>query len=117
QVDDPGRAFADVARHVPAPGLGRMQAPVCHGCVSRGGLLAPADTAGAHNVLRRNERFNRMPGWLNNTGRWFNERLGLGEAFMPMLTHPVPRKAGWWYVFGSATLTLFLVQVFTGIFL
>jgi ubiquinol-cytochrome c reductase cytochrome b subunit len=58
-----------------------------------------------------------MPHWLSKVGQWFNERLGLGDALMPMLTHPVPRKAGWWYVFGSATLTLFLVQVFTGIFL
>lgn len=50
---------------------------------------------------------------------WFEKRLGLGETLGPMLAHPVPhqltRPVGWWYVFGSATLTLFLVQIVTGI--
>ena len=36
-----------------------------------------------------------------------------------MLRHPVPRELagplGWWYVFGSASLTLFLLQILTGI--
>ena len=40
-------------------------------------------------------------------------------TLMPMLEHPVPRKIagplGWWYVFGSASLTLLLVQILTGI--
>ena len=31
-----------------------------------------------------------------------------------MLTHPVPRGLGWYYVFGSATLTCY-VAVVTGI--
>jgi ubiquinol-cytochrome c reductase cytochrome b subunit len=34
---------------------------------------------------------------------------------MPMLVHPVPRGSGWSYVFGSATLIAFIVQVITGI--
>ena len=38
---------------------------------------------------------------------------------MPMLRHPVPRELagpmGWWYVFGSASLTLFVLQILTGI--
>ena len=38
---------------------------------------------------------------------------------MPMLRHPVPRTIagpmGWWYVFGSASLTLLVVQILTGI--
>src|SRR5580658_96433 len=36
-----------------------------------------------------------------------------------MLSHPVPKAVagpmGWWYVFGSASLTLLMVQILTGI--
>jgi ubiquinol-cytochrome c reductase cytochrome b subunit len=50
---------------------------------------------------------------------WFDFRLGISETFMPMLRHPVPREIagplGWWYVFGSASLTLFAIQILTGI--
>lgn len=33
----------------------------------------------------------------------------------PIMRHPVPPRSGWMYVFGSATLFAFLLQVFTGI--
>lgn len=46
---------------------------------------------------------------------WFDERLGVSDALWPIVRHPVPSRLGWWYVFGSATLTLFLVQIITGI--
>jgi ubiquinol-cytochrome c reductase cytochrome b subunit len=50
---------------------------------------------------------------------WFDIRLGISEVFMPMARHPVPAGVagpmGWWYVFGSASLTLFLLQILTGI--
>ena len=50
---------------------------------------------------------------------WFDARLGIRSTFLPMLTHPIPRGAagpmGWWYVFGSASLTLLMVQILTGI--
>jgi ubiquinol-cytochrome c reductase cytochrome b subunit len=46
---------------------------------------------------------------------WLEDRTGLWNAIGPMLRHPVPRKAGWMYVFGSATLMAFLIQVTTGI--
>ena len=56
---------------------------------------------------------------LAGIGRWFDARLRFSETVMPMLTHPIPRGAagpmGWWYVFGSASLTLLLVQILTGI--
>src|SRR5262249_26231249 len=42
-------------------------------------------------------------------------RLGLRAAVGPILHHPTPRGAKWFYVFGSATLTLFLLQVVSGI--
>src|SRR5271155_4368107 len=57
--------------------------------------------------------------WLRFIGCWLDARLKVSESILPMLTHPIPRGAagpkGWWYVFGSASLTLFLVQIVTGI--
>jgi ubiquinol-cytochrome c reductase cytochrome b subunit len=55
-------------------------------------------------------------GWVRAAGAWLEERAGLGGAAAPALTHPVPRStASWWYVFGSATLVLFALQIVTGI--
>ncbi len=49
---------------------------------------------------------------------WFDERLKLGGVIRETMAHPVPRRsASWWYVFGSAALTLFILQVVTGIML
>ena len=52
-------------------------------------------------------------------GRWFDARLGVRDSLVPLMKHPVPKQLagplGWWYVFGSASLTLFLVQILTGI--
>jgi ubiquinol-cytochrome c reductase cytochrome b subunit len=51
--------------------------------------------------------------------KWLETRLNLKEAIAPMLLHPIPRgaagRAGWWYVFGSASMTLLAIQVLTGI--
>jgi ubiquinol-cytochrome c reductase cytochrome b subunit len=46
---------------------------------------------------------------------WLESRLGLASTLGPLLRHPVPREVGWAYVFGSATLALFIVQIVTGI--
>jgi ubiquinol-cytochrome c reductase cytochrome b subunit len=60
-----------------------------------------------------------MMRWLRAVGDWFDARLRLRETLLPMMRHPIPREAagsmGWWYVFGSASLTLLLVQILTGI--
>jgi ubiquinol-cytochrome c reductase cytochrome b subunit len=48
---------------------------------------------------------------------WLDERLGIGMVVKATLLHPVPRSINWWYVFGSATLTAFIFQILTGIFL
>jgi ubiquinol-cytochrome c reductase cytochrome b subunit len=60
-----------------------------------------------------------MMRWLCAVGDWFEARLKLREALLPMMRHPVPREiagpVGWWYVFGSASLTMLLIQILTGI--
>ncbi len=60
-----------------------------------------------------------MKRWVNAVGNWFDARLRVRESILPMLTHPIPSGAagpmGWWYVFGSASLTLLLIQILTGI--
>src|SRR3954465_8725928 len=60
-----------------------------------------------------------MSRWLRSVGHWLHVRVGFRESLLPMLTHPIPRGAagrlGWWYVFGSASITLLAIQVVTGI--
>ncbi len=46
---------------------------------------------------------------------WIDYRSGFSDCVLPLMAHTVPRNARWWYVFGSATLTAFIVQVCTGI--
>jgi ubiquinol-cytochrome c reductase cytochrome b subunit len=47
--------------------------------------------------------------------RFIDDRIGASETIGPMMKHIVPRDARWWYVFGSAALCCFIVQVITGI--
>ncbi len=55
---------------------------------------------------------------LSRIGEWFDQRLQLAGAIRDSAEHPIPRKsASWWYVFGSAALTIFMLQIFTGIML
>jgi ubiquinol-cytochrome c reductase cytochrome b subunit len=52
---------------------------------------------------------------------WFESRLGLGPALGPIFSHPVPKGVagpmGWFYVFGSASMTMLGIQFVTGILL
>ena len=49
---------------------------------------------------------------------WFDLRLQLGTPIRETVEHPVPREtASWFYVFGSAALTVFMFQLVTGILL
>jgi ubiquinol-cytochrome c reductase cytochrome b subunit len=48
---------------------------------------------------------------------WIDDRTGLVGVTRRVMQHPVPRGATWWYVFGSATLLAFIIQVVTGIVL
>jgi ubiquinol-cytochrome c reductase cytochrome b subunit len=56
-------------------------------------------------------------GVLRKSWHWFNSRTGISRFVGPLARHRVPDVGwkGWWFVFGSATLTAFLVQVVTGI--
>jgi ubiquinol-cytochrome c reductase cytochrome b subunit len=55
---------------------------------------------------------------LSRIGDWFEQRLQIGGAIREATGHPIPPKsASWWYVFGSAALTIFILQVVTGILL
>jgi ubiquinol-cytochrome c reductase cytochrome b subunit len=49
------------------------------------------------------------------TWRWLDDRLGISALIGPSLKHLVPHDARWWYVFGSATMLAFIVQVVTGV--
>jgi len=49
---------------------------------------------------------------------WSDQRLQIGDTIRDIAEHRVPRRsASWWYVFGSAALTLFALQIVTGIML
>src|SRR6266566_1688981 len=55
---------------------------------------------------------------LGKIGAWFDRRLQLAAPVREMAEHPVPRNtASWWYVFGSAALLVFVLQIVTGILL
>jgi ubiquinol-cytochrome c reductase cytochrome b subunit len=60
-----------------------------------------------------------MKRFLLSIGTWFDTRLRARETLLPMMRHPIPREVagpvGWWYVFGSASLTLLMVQILTGV--
>jgi len=55
---------------------------------------------------------------IQRIGSWFDARLQLADPIKKVAEHPVPRRtASWFYVFGSAALTVFILQVVTGILL
>jgi len=50
-----------------------------------------------------------------NPFRWLDERLELRRAKRDLLDREVPDRLTWWHTLGSATLTVFLVQLITGV--
>jgi len=55
---------------------------------------------------------------IQKVGEWFDARLQLGTPIRETAEHSVPREtASWFYVFGSAALTCFMLQLATGILL
>jgi ubiquinol-cytochrome c reductase cytochrome b subunit len=53
--------------------------------------------------------------YLIRSWNYLNDRLGLAQMVKPLFGHLVPSNATWWYVFGTATLFSFIVQIVTGI--
>src|ERR1700723_2504331 len=73
---------------------------------------ADAWTCGEPEAPRNNMRL------IQKLGDWFDLRLQLGAPIRETAEHPVPRDtASWFYVFGSAALTCFMLQIVTGILL
>jgi ubiquinol-cytochrome c reductase cytochrome b subunit len=56
-----------------------------------------------------------MRGFLRRLWETVDDRTGLTSLVGPLLAHRVPRGARWWYVFGSATLFAFIIQVLSGV--
>jgi ubiquinol-cytochrome c reductase cytochrome b subunit len=55
---------------------------------------------------------------IRKIGAWLDRRLRLAAPVREMAEHRVPRNAAsWWYVFGTAALTVFVLQIVTGILL
>ena len=55
---------------------------------------------------------------ISRIGQWFDQRLQLAAPIREAAEHRIPHKtASWWYVFGSAALTVFILQIVTGILL
>lgn len=58
------------------------------------------------------------PSWYRRVYDWLELRVQLEAPVKEAVMHPVPRKtASWWYVFGSASFVLLILQVVTGILL
>jgi len=55
---------------------------------------------------------------ISAVANWIDSRLQIGTTLRETMEHPVPREsASWAYVFGSAALTAFALQIVTGILL
>jgi ubiquinol-cytochrome c reductase cytochrome b subunit len=56
--------------------------------------------------------------WYKRAYDWLELRLQLEDPVKDAALHPVPKStASWWYVFGSASLVLLILQIVTGILL
>ncbi len=53
--------------------------------------------------------------WLRRAAVWLDDRLHITALYASTAGHEVPASAGsWFYVFGSATLVCFVIQIITG---
>jgi ubiquinol-cytochrome c reductase cytochrome b subunit len=56
-----------------------------------------------------------LPKTVKRAVHWIDDRIGLSATLGPVLRHLAPHDARWWYVFGSATMCAFMVQVVSGV--
>ncbi len=54
---------------------------------------------------------------LDSLFRWIDQRVDLRGAKRALLDREVPDRLTWWHTLGSATLTVFLIQIVTGVVL
>lgn len=54
---------------------------------------------------------------MSTVGHWIDERVDVASIRKALLDREVPSRLTWWHTLGSATLTVFAVQVVTGIVL
>ncbi len=99
---DSSAALSHVIRHAGETGLMHGTTKICK---------RKTRDQNKNERLHGNARLRRL-------GEWFDRRLGLRESLLPLLRHPIPRSVdgpmGWWYVFGSASMTLLAVQILDG---
>src|SRR6266403_274251 len=97
-------------------GTGSLRIPLRDRLVAQ-----PPDQGGrdAHaGKSRGGRRGAAMVGLMQAVSDWFDQRLRIGASVRETLGHPVPKQtASWFYVFGSAALTVFMLQIVTGILL
>ncbi|HEV9037214.1 MAG TPA: cytochrome b N-terminal domain-containing protein [Puia sp.] len=56
-----------------------------------------------------------MKNFFGRIWHWLDDRMGIMDLLRPLIDHPVPPRGLWMYVFGSATLFMFILQVVTGV--
>src|SRR5207245_7131066 len=73
----------------------------------------------AESETGMNAAWRQARRWLSSIAAWLGERFELEDSVLAVLRHPVPRelerRVGWFYVFGAATLAVFIVQIATGV--
>ncbi len=66
-------------------------------------------------AVKTKDKAKLESGLLRRVWETFDDRTGIATLVRPLLKHPVPPNTSWWYVFGSATLIAFVIQIVTGI--
>ena len=114
-----GAYYRDGSRASGPPERGLFEYPykVTNGLVTHSGRRI-AHAGVGHRDARKETAMLGLKQIATQVGEWFDRRLQLAAPIREIAEHPVPRNtASWWYVFGSAALTVFALQIVTGILL